>query len=328
MQAKKIVAFGEVLLRFTPQDNKTISEATGFNCFYGGSEANVAIGLSALSNSVCYITVLPDNALGVAVKNNLEKYGVDTSKIISRGDVLGSYYLQTGIAGISKSVLYSRKGSEVSKATVDTEFDYDAIFKDCDLFHISGISFALSENCRDLCFKIIDEAKNRGIPVSFDFNYREKLWKIDEAAKVFKEIIPLADIVFLSTKDINAFLDKISPNELIRNNGCNYLIVRDRDESDSKHHIVDVRVYTKNGTEIQTTERLKNEFDVKDRVGSGDAFAAGMIHALLKNKDDVDSAIDFALGTFIMKHIVEGDFLAVSEDEVKDFIKTLENKDA
>ena len=323
MENNKVVAFGEILLRFTPQNNKPIVEATGFDCFYGGTEANVSIGLASLGDKVSYITVLPDNDLGIAVKNNLVKYGVDIDNIIFQGDVLGSYYLQTGIAGISPSVLYNRKGSEVSKATVDTKFDYDSIFDNCKVFHISGVSFALSDNCRELCFKLIEEAKKRGILVSFDFNYRQKLWSIDEAASVFKKVISLADIVLCAHRDIDAFLNEKTEEDIIKNNGCKYLIVRDRDDKDPKHHKVSACIFMNTESGIKKSKIIEKDFDVTDRVGSGDAFAAGILHAFLKNPEDIDTMLGFGIATFIMKHTIAGDFLAVSEEKALDFYNNL-----
>lgn len=319
MKIKKIVAFGEILLRFTPQNQKQISEATGFDCFYGGSEANVSICLSSLGNYVSYITVLPENELGIAARNNLIKYGVDTNNIRLEGDILGSYYLNDGLNGVAPSVIYNRKGSEVSKASVNTDFDYDNIFENASLFHISGISFALSESCKELCFKFMNEARKRGILTSFDFNYRPKLWSVSEAGEVFRKILPIADIVFCSDKDIDAFFDGKNAEELIKENNCKYIFVRNRETLTKECHRVSLTsyCYTDNGIEVIKKDDI--EYDVSDRVGSGDAFAAGMIHGLLNNPDDIDAAVDFALKAFIMKHQVLGDYLAKSEAEVNEF---------
>lgn len=318
----RIVSFGEILLRFTPQANRSISEAAAFECFYGGSEANVTIGLSVLGNSTSYITVLPDNELGTAAARNLNKYGVSTDNIIFQGDVLGTYYLQSGLAEISSSVIYNRCNSEVAKADGAVEkFNYNDIFKNCDLFHISGISFAISDKCRELCFRLLEEAGKRNIPVSFDFNYRGKLWSIEEAAKVYQDIIPYVDIVFCSDKDLKCFLNGISAEDILNNNKCRYVVARNREPLTLSHHTVTAQIISKTSSGIKSSEAVTYEFAVYDRVGSGDAFAACILHSLLIDKDNIDEALDFGIGGFIMKHSVSGDYLAVSEKEIRRFFE-------
>ncbi|MDO4188580.1 MAG: sugar kinase [Lachnospiraceae bacterium] len=323
MDAKRIVAFGEILLRFTPQDDKPIAEATGFDCFYGGSEANVAIGLAALGDKVSYITVLPDNELGLAAKDNLIKYGVNTNNILIDGSVLGSYFIQKETDGVSAAVIYNRKGSEISKASVNTPFDYDEIFKDCGVFHISGISFALSESCRELCFKFVNEAKKRGVLVSFDFNYRPRLWSADEAKPVFQKIISLADIVFCGKMDLDTFFDEKTPEKVIEEYGCKYLVYRNRPEGKSGERMVSALIYEKLESSIKRSIKITTGFKGDHRIGTGDAFDAGFIHALCKDSSNLNEIIDFAVATFIVKHSVPGDFLAVSEEELGElFVKS------
>ena len=313
---KKIISFGEIMLRLTPASNTLVSESTSFGACYGGTESNVLVALSSFGESTEYLTALPQNELGDAVCKHLRKYGVGIDFVKRSGDVLGMYFLEEGFGNRPNKVIYNRKGSEITKLD-ENSFDYDKVFDGCSIFHISGISFALSSSVTRLAFRLLEEAKKRGVLVSFDFNYRAKLWSIDEAKEVYKKIIPFADVVFCSQRDLETFLDT-TLEDFCKIYTCKYLVVREREiMSDGNHRATVVAV--ENNGQIRQTESRQAEFSVLERIGSGDAFDAGVLH-VLNNKGTLDQAIEFGLGCFVLKHTVRGDVFALGKDAVNCYI--------
>ena len=316
MQNKTVVAFGEIMLRLTPPDS--ILNAANFDASYGGSESNVLVTLSGLGNATRYLTKLPDNDLGRGAVMHLQRYGVDCSKVISAGSNMGMYFFEPGFAARSAKVIYARKHAEVTTLT-ENDFDYEQILSDCGLLHISGISFALSPSVEATCFRLLAEAKKRNIPISFDFNYRAKLWSIAQAAGVFQRIIPYTDIVFCSQRDLTAFLNVTREKFFDNYPNAQYLVVRERDILSRDTHKVSAEVFTKAGCVAKT----EKEFDVLERIGGGDAFAAGFLHGWLHFGGDMAHSLDFAVGCMALKHTVRGDVLAARQDE----IETSDSKD-
>lgn len=312
MNKKTVVAFGEIMLRLTAQD--LIMNAAEFSACYGGSESNVLAALSCMGNATRYLTKLPDNDLGKSAIMHLKKYGVDCSEIITDGGNMGMYFLETGCCTRQAKVIYARKNAEVT--TLDeNDFNYERIFRDCSLFHISGISFALSPSVEKLCFRLLKEAKIRNIPISFDFNYRAKLWSVEKAASVFKRIIPYVDIAFCSKRDLAAFLSVTEEEFFKVYDQAKYLVVREREIVSNEQHAVKATVYTKNGC-AATNEKT---FAVKERVGSGDAFTAGFLHGWLNMNSGIKDILDFAITCFVLKHTIPGDVFPMSDADISSY---------
>ncbi len=310
---KKIVAFGEILLRLTPPDKNSIISTNSFSAFYGGSESNVLVALSSLGNKTMFVSALPDNELGLSAIKHLNSYGVDCSLVKKSGDTLGMYFVEEGFGERPSKVIYSRKYSEITHLSKE-DFNFDDVFSDCGLFHISGISFALSESVKKLCMAFLNEAKKRKIKVSFDFNYRSKLWSIEEARGVFKKIIPYADIVFCSEKDIKTFLDAPSISSYFEiYPETEYLIVREREVITPITHKIKADIYR---GENEVAGHSWKEFSVMERIGGGDAFDAGILHSLMKEPDNLKRALDFGVMCFILKHTIKGDVLPFGENEI------------
>ena len=321
--SSKIVAFGEILLRLTPESKQLIPQVSSFNACYGGSESNVLVCLANLGNQTEFITALPNNSLGYAATKHLRSYGVDTSNIVYTNERLGVYYLEEGVAERSAKVIYDRQHSAVSLLTVDS-FDFEKVFKDCSLFHISGISFALSETTKELCFQLIREAKKREIPVSFDFNYRRKLWTPEEATRVYKKIVPLCDIVFAATQDINEFLG-VSAKTFFDVYPCTTLFIREREVISPERNIIRAIGYRSVNGQVMKTAPQKEEFAVYERIGSGDAFAGGILHILNKEPDNIEKALSYGMSCMVLKHSLTGDVFTLNEDAVIDFLNRKRN---
>ena len=317
---KKILAYGEIMLRLKATSG-AIADSKSFDACYGGTEANVLACMSGLGHPTSYLTGLPATELGQAVINHLRGYGVGVEDVVVRGDTLGMYFVEDGTASRGSNVLYLRKHSEFTHLTVD-DVDYDKVFEGVELFHVSGISFALSESSRQLGYRLLDEAKNRGITISFDFNYRAKLWSVDEARVQFVKVAHYADVLLASTLDLTTFL-QVNEEEFANKYSCKYLIVRDRKVLSANEHSVKVAVYHNSGAGCEKYVFPETKFVVTEKIGGGDAFDGCILHALL-NGADVKDATLFGVAGFMLKHQQAGDTFSASEDEVADFAKKLE----
>ena len=328
----KVVAFGEIMLRLTPPDYTTISQAKNFIANYGGGEANVLVSLSHLGHNTEFLTKLPMNQLGDSAIQHLNSHGVETKHIVRGSSNIGMYFIETGFGGRPSKVIYNRKHSSVTRIK-NEEIDFDAIFKDASWFHLSGISLALGHNVRSVALKCLHYCKKYNVTVSFDFNYRSKLWTIEEARPHFKKVIPFVDVLFANHFDIEEILEikldeeakdiidkkiKLS-KKLISLSKVQYIFGTDRivhtatDNSLSSYCICTNGNYRHEGP---------MRFSIYDRIGGGDAFASGVIHGLIKDFNNPQFALKFGLATSILKHTLYGDVSTLSEKEVLEFIET------
>ncbi len=330
---KNIVAFGEIMLRLTPPDYTTIAQARNFIANYGGGEANVLVSLSHLGHNTEFITKLPDNQLGDSAIKHLKSHGVTTKNVARGGSNIGMYFVETGFGGRPSKVLYNRKYSSVT--TIEPEdIDFDSVFSNASWFHLSGITLALGNHVRTLAFKCLEYCEKYNVKVSFDFNYRSKLWNsIDEARPYFKKVIPYVDVLFANHFDIEEILEvKLdSPCEdlitkkielskkLIAQTKIDYIFGTDRIVHTASDNSLSSYCIDKNGN-------YKSEgpirFSIYDRIGGGDAFASGVLHGLIKDYKNPEYALSFGLATSILEHTLYGDVSTLSESEVEEFIKT------
>ena len=310
----KIVSFGEIMLRLTPPDKQLIVQASSFDGCYGGSEANVLVCLACLGDKTEYLTALPKNDLGLAVTRHLNMFGVGTNHVIHQGDRLGMYFLSESAGERPAAVIYNRKDSEVSKLDVGA-FDFNDIFKDCSIFHVSGISFAISESSKRLCFELIKAAKERNILVSFDFNYRSKLWSIPQAAETYRQILPHVDIVFASQKDLDVFVEADIEN-FFKIYKCKTVFLREKIIDKLGNGTVSVTVAHKHDGELTIYPKQTTNFTVLERIGSGDAFAGGVLHVLNKNQNDIVGAVQCGVTCFVLKHGIKGDAFTMGKDSI------------
>lgn len=311
----KILAFGEIMLRLSAGDIG-IASAASFDACYGGTECNVLACLSQLGHATKYITALPQTELGVATVNHIKSFGIDTSDIVMRGDVMGIYFTENGNGSRGSNVIYMRRFSEFTHLK-DGDFDYDKVFDGVSLFHISGISLALSESSRALAYKLIDEAKRRGIKVSFDFNYRAKLWDTATAGKYFRPVMDKVDIVLASSLDLSVFLNTTEA-EYYNNFGNEYLVIRDRKILAGDKHSVKVTVYRNDGKTVERYTSPTVEFAVTEKIGGGDAFNGALLHSIIGG-NDIKSAAQFAIAAFALKHKIKGDTFSGTVAEVNQY---------
>lgn len=333
MNNEKIVAFGEIMLRLTPPDYTTIAQARNFIANYGGGEANVLVSLSHLGHETEFITKLPDNQLGDSAIKHLKAHGVYTSNIARGGSNLGMYFVETGFGGRPSKVLYNRKHSAVT--TIEPkEIDFDKVFANASWFHLSGITLALGNHVRALTFKCLEYCKKYNVKVSFDFNYRSKLWKcIEDAKPHFKRVIPYVDVLFANDFDIREILEikldfecknkteeKIGlSKKLISETKIDYIFGTDRVVHTASDNSLSSYCIDKKGN-YKSEGPLR--FSIYDRIGGGDAFASGVLHGLIKNYSNPQHSLKFGLATSILQHTLYGDVSTLSEKDVEEFIKT------
>ena len=329
---EKIVAFGEIMLRLTPPDYTTIAQARNFIANYGGGEANVLVSLSHLGHNTEFLTKLPDNQLGDSAIKHLKSHGVNTSHVVRGSSNIGMYFVETGFGGRPSKVLYNRKHSAITRIE-SSEINFDEIFKDATWFHLSGISLALGSKVRTVAYKCLEYCKKNGVKVSFDFNYRSKLWSVEEARPHFKKVIPFVDVLFANHFDLNTILEIPLENDdidtqskkielskkLIANSRVSYVFGTDRTVHTASDNSLSSFCICKNG-EYKSEGPIR--FMIYDRIGGGDAFASGVIHGLIKNFDDPEYALKFGLATSVLAHTLYGDVSTLSENEVHEFIES------
>ncbi|MDX9800349.1 MAG: sugar kinase [Spirochaetia bacterium] len=332
----KVVTFGEIMLRLKPEGAERFLQSPRFEATFGGGEANVAVALSRFGLDSVYVTAVPDNPIGEACIGELRRHGVDTSMILKTGKRLGIYYLEQGAAQRSSVVIYDREGSSVSEAAPD-KYDWKKILSGAQWLHITGITPAISLNASIVALAAVKEARKYGLTVSCDLNYRGKLWKYGKKApEVMAELMKYVDVAVGNEEDCQKSLG-IDPGFTTESAGFDerrYKVITDAVLSaypDLKKIAITLRQSRSadsNGWSAVINSR--NEYlssvsysidDIVDRVGSGDAFAAGLIHGLNKFKTDRE-ALDFAVAASCLKHSIPGDLPLITEAEVLGLLKS------
>ncbi len=326
---KKIITLGELMLRLAPEGYYRFVQATTLGATFGGGEANVAVSLANFGMNAAFVTKLPTHEIGQAAVNSLRQFGVDTSLIVRGGERVGIYYLEKGASQRPSKVIYDRAGSAFAKST-NEEYDWDAIFDSADWFHFTGITPALGKNVADLTMAAAKAAKERGITVSCDLNYRNKLWTKAEARETMTALMPFVDVCISNEEDANDVFG-IRPAEndvtggklnkagyesvakqLMERFGFKYVAITLRTSLSANDNKWAGMLY--DGKEACLSKEYT--MHIVDRVGGGDSFGAGLIYSLLNGYTTKD-AIEFAVAASCLKHSIEGDFNMVSVAEVE-----------
>lgn len=320
-----ILCVGETLMRLSTDLGKHYYDTTTLNLHYGGAEANVAVNLSNLNHKTTYFTKVPNNQLGHAAIKHAQKYGVDTSNVIFGGDRIGSYYLEAGVGARATTVMYDRANSAISLMGIE-EVEVDALLEGKTLLHITGITAALSENAREMTFELIKKAKEKNIKVNYDVNYRAKLWTLEENAAFLKRVLPYVDYLSAGKMDAIYSMGIEEAGEDVEDELAYYY-----DEMKKLYPNIEVFYSTKRDVISATHNKLQGaiwrdgniyysrNFDMDyiiDRIGGGDAFAAGVLHGLLTGKE-LDYTINFATAFSVMKHTVHGDACPFTIEETE-----------
>lgn len=324
----KIITFGEIMLRLCPEGYCRFVQAQEFGATFGGGEANVAVSLCNFGMDAGFVTKLPGHDMGQAAVNSLRRYGVDTSKIVRGGERVGIYFLEKGASQRPSKVIYDRAYSAVAMAKPE-DFDWDAIFEGCEWFHFTGITPALGDNVADICLAACKKAREKGITVSCDLNYRKNLWSTEKAGKVMGELVKYVDVCIANEEDADKVFGikadgtdvtggklshegyKSVAKKLADQFGCKKVAITLRGSISASDNNWAGMLY--DGKDFSFSKNYL--VHIVDRVGGGDSFGGGLIYALI-NGYDTQSAIEFAVAASCLKHSIETDFNHVSVAEV------------
>ncbi len=325
----KIVTFGEIMLRLAPNGYNRFFQDDQLQATFGGGEANVSVSLANYGMDSVFVTKLPSHAIGQGAINSLRYFGVDTSKIVRGGNRIGIYYLEKGASQRGSVCIYDRAHSAIQEAS-PSDFNWDEIFEGADWFHFTGITPALGENLVEICKEACIAAKNKGVKISCDLNYRGKLWTRDEARKAMTELCKYVDICISNEEDAKDVFGIESENTDIyggklNKEGYKSVAKQLKDKFDFEKVAITLRTSISANDNDWAAMLYDGEnycfskeyhLHIVDRVGGGDSFGGGLIYALLSGKD-TQSAIDFAVAASALKHSIEGDFNRVSVSEIE-----------
>jgi len=328
---KKFVTIGEVMQRLTPPNHDKLEQATSFNITYGGSEANIAIAMANLGHDVAMGTILPNNPLGISARKSLQKHGIDVSSTKMTGDILGSYYFEVGHSVRPSQVVYNRKYAAIALADEDV-LDVEEVLKGRTHLHLSGITLALGEGIRNFTMKLAKTAFERGITVSFDFNYRAKLWTEAEAQPILNAILPYVHILFGSMWDIEFFggiqveacetleekRHKVF-SQFLKNSNCKAIFGTMRQAQSTHENSLQAYVYYGDG---QVEYSRQYQFEIIDRVGGGDAFVSGVMHKLDLEQGNFKEAVEYGMAAGVLKHTINGDVLLATDAEIQNMVNS------
>lgn len=331
---KKVVTFGEIMLRLSPSGFLRFSQANSFDVVYGGGESNVAVSLANYGVPVEFVTRLPDNDIGECALMEMRKRNVGTKHIIRGGERLGIYFLETGAVSRGSKVVYDRAHSAISTIQKG-DIDWEKVFDGVEWFHWTGITPALSQGAADVTLEAIKAANELGVTVSTDLNYRAKLWKYGkEPGEIMPDLVEGCDVILGNEEDAEKHFG-IEPENVDITQGdsmdsqaylsvCKKLkerfprakkiITTLRGSISASHNSWSGVLY--NGDEFLET-RTYQITDIVDRVGGGDSFMGGLIYGLLTYEDDDQKALDFAVAASCLKHTIYGDANLVTVDEVE-----------
>jgi len=331
----RYVTFGEIMFRLNPEGYLRLVQADKFEVSVAGGEANVAVSLANYGMDAAFVSKVPAHELGDIVIRGLRTYGIDTKHVIRGGKRLGIYFVEKGASQRPSKVIYDRENSAIAMAD-PAEFDWDAIFEGATWFHWTGITPALSDNMVQACLDACKKAKEKGITVSCDLNYRKKLWSREKAGQVMAQLMPYVDVCIANEEDAadvfgihaehtdieggkldHAAYESVA-RQLSQRFGCKKVAITLRGSISASENNWAGMLYDA----ATDSAKLSRNYNIKivDRVGGGDSFGGGLIYALSNGYDDQD-AINFAVAASCLKHTIEHDFNQVSVDEVLALMK-------
>jgi len=332
----KIATFGEVMLRLKSPGHDRLFQSSQLEATFGGGEANVAVSLAQFGLDAKFITALPDNDIGKACIKELRGFDVDVSGIVSVKDArMGIYFLETGANQRPSKVIYDRANSAIATLVPDV-LDFNEVLTDCGWLHITGITPAISQSAADLSLKAVKTAKQKGLTVSCDLNYRKNLWKYGKPAQeVMHELAQYVDVMIANEEDFQKSLgiaadvsveegeldvtayESVAKTVMKRYTQVKQIAITMRESKSADHNNWSACLFDSNGCYVSKKYQMT---DIVDRVGGGDSFAAGLIYGL-NTYHDAQTALEFAVAASCLKHSINGDFNRVSVAEVGSLMK-------
>jgi 2-dehydro-3-deoxygluconokinase len=327
---KKVITFGEIMLRLSPPGFERFLQSPLFVATFGGGEANVAVSLAHFGLDSTYVTALPKNPIGDAAIRALRAEGVRTDRIIRSGKRVGVYFTEAGASQRASTVVYDRANSAISEMAPDA-VDWDNLFAGADWFHVTGITPALGSNGTEATRRAIAAARRAGARVSVDLNFRRKLWTETQAQETMRPMMRGVDVVIANEEDLQSVLGIHVPETDVRSGqlnldgfrqaaeqvtrefGASLVAITLRESTSASDNGWSAALWDATSGTMQQSQR----YDVRlvDRIGGGDSFAAGLIFGLITGRSTID-ALKFAVGASALKQTVPGDFNRMSVDEV------------
>jgi len=327
----RVVTFGEVMLRLKSPGVERLFQSPSLEASFGGAEANVAVSLTQFGVPVSFVSAIPANPIGDACLGELRKFGVDTSRVRRQGSRLGIYFLEAGANQRPSKVVYDRSGSAMAAAKPG-DFDWDVVLDGASWFHLTGVTPAISQSAADLAIDGARRAREKGITVSCDYNYRKNLWKYGKSAPdVMRELVRHVHVGIANEEDcqeaLGIELDVDVASGSLATDRYRAVAARVLEEFPNldkqvitlrESHSADRNGWSAvlhNGKDFLVSRRY-DITDIVDRVGAGDSFGAGLIYGLHAYGDDA-RALEFAAAASCLKHSILGDFNRVSVSEVE-----------
>ncbi len=326
----KVVTFGEIMLRLKSPGLERFMQSPSLEATFGGGEANVAVSLANYGMDAKFVTALPDNAISQACVRELRGFGVDVSDIVYTNGRMGIYYLESGTNQRPSKVVYDREYTAISMSTPET-FDFKKIFDGAGWFHITGITPALSQSAADVSMAAVKAAKEMGLTVSCDLNYRKNLWKYGKQAKeVMCELVKYVDVVIANEEDCQKSLgiennadvesgkldtakyEALAKEVMAKYPNVKRIAITLRESKSANHNDWAACIYDGKEFYVSKKYEIKN---ILDRVGGGDSFGGGLIYGL-NNYDNQKDALEYAVAASCLKHSISGDFNRVTVSEV------------
>jgi 2-dehydro-3-deoxygluconokinase len=333
---KPVVTFGEIMLRLAPPGFERLLQSPQFIATFGGGEANVAVAVSSYGVPSRYITVLPpNNPISEAFIGEMRRFGVDPSFIARGNGRFGIYFVESGANQRASKVVYDRGGSAIALAKIG-DVDFDKAFEGAGWFHITGITPAISQGAADLAFESVRKAREKGLTVSVDLNYRKNLWKYGKSAhEVMAELTKFVDVCIANEEDCQMALGirseadvhsgelqhesykQLTDHVLAIYPNLRLIAVTLRESKSASHNGWSACL---NDRKDFLVSRYYNITHIVDRVGGGDSFAGGLIYGLITMQSPKD-ALEFAVAASCLKHSIPGDFNRFTADEVQALVK-------
>ena len=331
---KRYVTFGEIMLRLKPPGAEVLFQSPLLEATFGGGEANVAVGLARLGLDVAFVSAIPNNEIGEGCIGELRRHGIDTSLMVRKGERLGIYFMEPGANQRPSKVIYDRSHSAIAEASPG-DIDWDKVFTSATWFHITGITPAISLSASKLSLEAVRKAKEKGVTISCDLNFRGKLWKYGKAApEVMRELVKEVDIAVGNEEDCQKSLGirtdvdiesgkleveqyrKLSERVLETFPNLKKLAITMRESHSADHN--GWSGVLNNRSQFLVSKKYDIR-DIVDRVGTGDSFAAGLIYGIDHLGSDQE-ALEFAVAASCLKHSIPGDLPILSLKDVKSLI--------
>lgn len=324
----KIITFGEMMMRLSPPNFQRFEQATTLEIIFGGCESNVSVALASWGAKVAHISRFPTNPLGNSALQFLQHKGVSTNFIQLKGERLGLYFLENGVAMRSGRIVYDRYRSAFAEIEVGS-FDWEEIFKEASWFHWSGITPALSAGCAEECKRALEVARKKNLFISADVYYRSNLWKYGKKpAEIMPELVQHCDLVLANEQNMeeifgvtiektaNPFITS-SEKMMKKFPQISKIVDTERISISASHNQIKAKMF--NGTNLLATD-FQDIDPIVDRIGGGDAFMAGLIYGLTTYQDE-QKALDFGICASALKHTIEGDANLITVAEVETLMK-------